>query len=312
MNEFYMAPMEGITTAVFRRAYHKIFPPADKYFTPFFVPHEKKGFSAREWEELNPEANAGMYVIPQVMTCQADDLIRTAKTLKEYGYREMNLNLGCPSKTVVTKGRGSGFLADPGKLDRFFDAFFEKAEMELSVKTRLGLESPLEFEDILAVYEKYPLKELIIHPRVQTDYYRNKPNLDTFSEAVGDRRHPICYNGDLFCVSDVRMFEQKFPQVKRIMLGRGLLYHPDLIAQLHGEAPGDWNRMKEFHDDLLEGYCRLFSGDRNVLFKMKEFWSYFAVNFADEKKLWKKIRKCEKLSAYEGIVEDAFRQKKTE
>ena len=148
----------------------------DKYFTPFIVPHTQKGMSEREWSELNPENNAGMYVVPRILTNNAADFVKTAKMLSEYGYPEVNLNLGCPSKTVVSKGRGSGFLDDSVKLDLFFDEVFQKTgvnDIKVSVKTRIGLESPLEFEDILKVYEKYPLEELIIHPRLQIDYYKN-------------------------------------------------------------------------------------------------------------------------------------------
>lgn len=304
--KFYMAPMEGVTTHVFREAYHSLFRPADKYFTPFLVPHINKTFSEKEWQELNPENNKGMVTVPQILTCQADDFVRTAKHLKEYGYREVNLNLGCPSKTVVTKGRGSGFLEDPRKLDRFFDEVFEKLDMEVSVKTRLGLESPLEFEDILAVYEKYPLKELIIHPRVQTDYYKNHPNLDIFGEALASSRHSICYNGDLFSKKDFESFQQRFPQVEMIMLGRGIVAHPDLINELCAMEHGKTEQLQLFHQRLLEGYCRTLSGDRNILFKMKEFWSYFVKNFSDEKKVWKKIKKCERLSVYEAIVDEIF------
>ena len=273
--KFYMAPMEGVTTHVFREAYHSLFRPADKYFTPFLVPHINKTFSEKEWQELNPENNKGMVTVPQILTCQADDFVRTAKHLKEYGYREVNLNLGCPSKTVVTKGRGSGFLEDPRKLDRFFDEVFEKLDMEVSVKTRLGLESPLEFEDI-------------------------------FGEALASSRHSICYNGDLFSKKDFESFQERFPQVEMVMLGRGIVAHPDLINELCAMEHGKTEQLQLFHQRLLEGYCRTLSGDRNILFKMKEFWSYFVKNFSDEKKVWKKIKKCERLSVYEAIVDEIF------
>lgn len=334
--KYYLAPMEGVTTYVFRNAYHNTFYPADKYFTPFLVPHVNKKFSEKEWNELNPENNREMYVVPQILTCQAEDFVRTAKVLREYGYQEVNLNLGCPSKTVVSKGRGSGFLENPRKLDAFFAEVFEKLDMDVSVKTRIGLESPLEFEDILAVYEKYPVKELIIHPRVQTDYYKNHPNLEVFRKAVETSRHSICYNGDLFSEEDVGQFSQKFPKVEKLMLGRGVVAYPDLLQRLQsgdeergnmctglqaseadqknryaGAQSGGENRkelLQKFHQELLDGYCAIQFGERNVLFKMKEFWSYFVKNFEDEKKLWKKIKKCEKLSVYESIVADAFAQ----
>ena len=341
--KYYLAPMEGITTYVFRHAYHKVYRPMDKYFTPFIVPHTQKGMSAHEWSELNPENNAGMHVVPQVLTNNAADFVKTAKMLYDYGNTVVNLNLGCPSKTVVSKGRGSGFLDDPGVLDRFFDDVFMKIDKKVSVKTRIGLESPLEFEDILKVYEKYPLSELIIHPRLQTDYYKNTPNWEVFQEAVDHSHHKLCYNGDIFSVEDYRRFMERFPQIDCIMLGRGIVAYPDLVEQIERECAIEvdraglnilenvskmdvglstcvddnmradkaddaekYRKLRMFHDLLLEGYKESMSGDRNVLFKMKEFWSYCQHNFPEQPKLWKKIKKCEKLVVYDSLIEEVF------
>lgn len=320
---YYLAPMEGITTYVFRHAYHKNYRPMDKYFTPFIVPHKHKGMSEREWGELNPEHNAGMYVVPQILTNDAEDFIKTARMLYGYGYREVNLNLGCPSKTVVSKGRGSGFLDDPNQLDRFFDRVFSSLDgsgkEKVSVKTRIGLESPLEFEDLLKVYEKYPLEELIIHPRLQTDYYKNTPNWEIFKEAENNSHHTLCYNGDIFSVEDFFRFKEAFPQIDRVMLGRGVVAYPDLVEQIeHADDELDdrkniphtdrnkYQKLKQFHDDMLESYIQIMSGDRNVLFKMKEFWSYCRHNFPDQPKLWKKVKKCEKLDVYKGLIDEIF------
>lgn len=317
--KYYLAPMEGVTTYVFRRAYHNTFRPMDKYFTPFIVPHTKKNMADKEWAELNPKHNQGMSVVPQILTNNADDFVRTAKLLYSYGYKEVNLNLGCPSKTVVTKGRGSGFLEDPVKLDRFFERVFEKFDgsvEKVSVKTRIGLDSPLEFEDLLAVYEKYPLSELIIHPRLQSDYYKNTPNWDIFAEAEKSSKHALCYNGDLFSVEDYVRFSERFPQIDAVMLGRGIVAYPDLVEQIEWKNSqntcqnGTWNRdykkLRKFHDEVLAGYEPIMFGEKNLLYRMKEFWSYFQHNFPDNPKLWKKIKKCEKMAVYHSIVDEVF------
>ena len=177
---YYLAPMEGITNWVFRSAYHSCFRQMDKYFTPFLVPHVNKDFNTKEKNEIVPEHNQGQKLVPQILTKNAEDFVRTANILKEYGYQEVNLNLGCPSGTVVSKGRGAGFLEDPEELDRFFDAVFSELGMKISVKTRIGLHKPEEFEDLLEVYNRYPLEELIIHPRVRHDFYNNHPNMEVF------------------------------------------------------------------------------------------------------------------------------------
>lgn len=307
--KYYLAPMEGVTTYIFRRAYHNTFREMDKYFTPFLVPHTQKKMAEKEWAELNPEHNEGMYVVPQILTNNAEDFVRTAKMLFSYGYEEVNLNLGCPSKTVVSKGRGSGFLEDPAKLDRFFAEVFEQldsAKEKVSVKTRIGLDSPLEFEDLLAVYEKYPLEELIIHPRLQRDYYKNTPNWDVFEEAVQKSEHIICYNGDIFSKADYERFIKRFPQVERLMLGRGIVEYPDLLEQLEGSNSHDDKKLRKFHDEVFAGYKKIMYGDKNLLYRMKEFWSYFQHNFPEDPKLWKKIKKCEKLEVYHNLVNDVF------
>ena len=176
MNRYYLAPLEGITTYIFRNAYHRYFYPMDKYFTPFLVPHSKKGFSAKEKREILPENNEGLYLVPQIMSNHADECLKTIEKLRVYGYKEVNLNMGCPSKTVVSKGRGAGFLAFPEELDYFLDEVFERisnTDVKLSIKTRLGRDEPEEFFRILEIYNQYPLEELIIHPRVQKDFYKN-------------------------------------------------------------------------------------------------------------------------------------------
>ncbi len=308
--KYYLAPLEGITTYIFRKAYHKVYRPMDKYFTPFIVPHTHKGMSTREWSELNPENNKDMNVVPQILTNHVDDFVKTANMLFDYGYKEVNLNLGCPSKTVVSKRRGSGFLQEPKLLDEFFDQVFEqlKGDGQVSVKTRVGMENYQEFEDILKVYEKYPLSELIIHPRLQIDYYKNKPNWDCFQEAIDYSSHKLCYNGDIFYKEDFEKFCERFPQIDCVMLGRGVIAFPDLVEQLEGisEDNKKYKKLRQFHDELIIGYRDYMPDDKNILFKMKEFWSYCQHNFPEDPKLWKKIKKCEKMTIYNDLIDRAF------
>lgn len=170
--KFYMAPLEGITGYVFRNAHYEYFHPADKYFTPFITPGLNSSLKSKALKDVLPENNHGPFIVPQILTNRADEFIYTEKQLGEMGYTEINLNLGCPSGTVVAKGRGSGFLAFRDKLDAFLDEIYSTAEMKISIKTRLGKESAEEFEALLDIYNQYPLEELIIHPRTREDYYR--------------------------------------------------------------------------------------------------------------------------------------------
>ncbi|HJD04167.1 MAG TPA: tRNA-dihydrouridine synthase family protein [Candidatus Mediterraneibacter caccogallinarum] len=302
----YLAPLEGITGWICRNAIKECFGGFDKYFVPFIKPNQKGHFSSREKKDVMPEHNIGMYTVPQILTNNVEDFLRTAEKLREYGYEEVNLNLGCPSRTVVTKGRGAGFLADPDRLDAFLDAVFSQCRLRISVKTRLGMENAEEFAELLEIYNKYPMEELIIHPRVQKDFYKNTPNLEAFAAAFENSRNPVCYNGDIFSVEDYQRFRERFPAAECIMTGRGVLADPALGRELKGGGRAEKEELRRYHDLLYAGYCEEMSGDRTILYKMKEMWSYMAPMFTNYKKYAKKIKKCEKCAVYEEVAEELF------
>ncbi|MCH1981601.1 tRNA-dihydrouridine synthase family protein [Ruminococcus sp. OA3] len=304
--KFYLAPMEGLTTYIYRTAYHRYFHPMDKYFTPFIVPHINKDFNSREKNEILPEHNRGQNLIPQILTNNAADFLRTANALRKFGYEEVNLNLGCPSKTVVSKGRGSGFLAKTQELDQFLDTIFSETDINVSIKTRIGKDSSEEFYELITIFNKYPLTELIVHPRTQQDFYKNKPNLDIFADTLKLCRHHICYNGHILTREDYINFVERFPSVDTLMVGRGILGNPGLLNDILKQKPVDIDTLRMFHDELYANYQGIFSGDRNVLFKMKELWSYMIQLFPESEKYAKKIRKSERLWQYERAVSDLF------
>ena len=304
--KLYLAPLEGITGWIYRNAVYECFGGFDKYFIPFINPNQMGHFSSREKKDILPEHNKGMHAVPQILTNRAEDFIRTAEKLEELGYDEINLNLGCPSRTVVTKGRGSGFLAYPDRLDAFLEEIFENCRIKISVKTRIGVENPEEFPRILEIYNRYPMEELIIHPRLQRDFYKNQPNMEMFSYAAEESRNVLCYNGDIFTVEDFDRFEERFPEVDRVMTGRGVLADPALGRKICGGAGADKEELRKFHDILYRAYCQEMSGDRTILYKMKEMWSYMAPLFTNYKKYAKKIKKSEKCAMYEDVIREFF------
>ena len=304
--KIYLAPLEGITGWIYRGALRECFGGFDKYFVPFIRPNQKGHLSSREKNDISPANNQGAYTVPQILTNNAEDFLRTAEKLEEYGYSEVNLNLGCPSKTVVTKGRGAGFLAYPERLETFLDTVFGECRIKISVKTRIGIEDGGEFKDLLQMFNSYPMEELIIHPRVQKDFYKNVPNLEVFAEALSESRNPVCYNGDLFSAEDYHRFYEMFPDVECIMLGRGVLSNPALAREIRGGKSADLTELRRFHDLVYAGYCREMSGDRTILYKMKEMWSYMAPLLEDHKKYGKKIKKCEKCAVYEDVIDEFF------
>lgn len=305
--KYYFAPMEGITGYVFRNAYHNYFPDMDKYFAAFISPNGERKMNSKEINDILPDHNTGMYLVPQILTNNPQAFIKTAKELGEYGYQEINFNLGCPSPTVVTKKKGSGFLAFPEELDRFLDTVFrELKDLKLSLKTRIGIEEPEEFFRLLEIYNQYPLEELIIHPRLQQDFYNNHPNLEIFAMALKSSKHKICYNGDLFTAADCRNFEQKFPQVETVMIGRGILRNPGILREIQTGERIDKERLRGFHDQILSNYKEVLFGDKTVLFKMKEIWAQLNTLFTNPEKYWKKIKKAQKLTDYEIAVNRLF------
>ena len=304
--KFYLAPMEGITGYIYRNAYAKFFNNIDKYFTPFIVPNQSTSLKTKELRDLLPENNGDLYIVPQILTNDAEGFISTAEKLKQLGYNEINLNLGCPAGTVVSKSRGSGFLAKREELDRFLDEIYKINNMKISIKTRLGKDSADEFYELLKIYNKYPLEELIIHPRTREDFYGNKPNLEVFKDALTISKSPICYNGDIFTVSDYNNITENFKDIDKVMLGRGLLANPALLCEIKGNIYIDKKTLRAFHDEIFNNYKELFNEDKNAMYRMKELWGYMIHIFSDNKKYYKKIKKAQKVSDYNSAVASLF------
>lgn len=298
-----MAPMEGLTTYIYRSTYEKYYGGIDQYYTPFLA---SMHLSNKEKNEVLPEHNKGMKLIPQILSNHADEFIEITKALKDYGYTRVNLNLGCPSGTVVSKHRGAGFLDVPDELDRFLQEIYEKCELEISIKTRLGISEEYEWEDILKVYEKYPIAELIVHTRLQRDFYRHptRPQMYAAAKRLGV---PLCYNGDITDRESQQTILAVDPAIDRIMLGRGLIADPELPERLRGHAPRDMGRLRDFMEELCERYrSEMGGGDRNTLYKMKEIWVYMGENFVDGRKYVKAIKKANRIFEYESAMNALF------
>lgn len=306
--KLYAAPMEGVTGYIYRNAHHDCFRGIDKYFSPFIVTSQKGVMKNGDLRDILPENNRNLTLVPQILSNDAKDFLVTAEQIKELGYPVVNLNLGCPSKTVVTKRKGAGFLAELDQLDAFLEEVFSKAELAISVKARLGVEEPEEFYDLIRIFNRYPLEELILHPRIQQDYYKNAPRLKLYGEALALSRNPVCYNGNIFTLKDYRRLLERFPKTDAVMLGRGITANPCLAQEILSQPALEKSQLKEFHDHIYADYREILYGDRNVLFKMKQLWEYMIVMFTSPERYKKKIRKAERLGAYEDAVNRLFEE----
>ncbi len=307
---FYFAPLQGVTGHIFRNVYHDFFPHSiSKYFSPFIAANQSKSMKTKELNDILPENNQQIVLVPQLLTSNAENFTHTANKIKLLGYGEVNLNLGCPSGTVVSKYRGSGFLAKREELNLFLEEIFAHATTKISIKTRIGKDAPEEFYKLIEIFNQYPIEELIIHPRLQKDFYNNKPNLQVFEDALTLSKNPVCYNGDIFTVPDYNALRTKFPSVETYMLGRGLLRNPGLISEILQGTGVEKSLLKDFHDKIYTAYQKELYGEKNVLYKMKEIWFNLISSFADSEKYFKKIKKCERLSDYEAVISALFNER---
>lgn len=300
-----LAPMEGITGYVFRRVHAECFGALDRYYTPFLPPPRVGStFGGKNFKEIDPANNEGLNVVPQLLTKNADEFVWAAQLLAEMGYTEVNLNLGCPSGTVVAKGRGSGLLRDPDALEAFLRDICERSPLPVSVKTRLGLEDDGEYARILAVYCRLPLAELIVHPRVQKDRYQGSPRWEPYGATLAAAPFPVAYNGDVFDTADRDELLAAFPATRHVMLGRGLLANPALARMMAGGLPATREELERFHDALFHAYEEVIGG--NAVFRMKEWWFYAKCAFADPLAVHRAVRKVRRAGEYEDAVRTIF------
>lgn len=304
--KLYLAPLEGITGYIYRNALAAVFEQPDKFFAPFIGTSQNKKFSNKEVRDINPENNKINILIPQLMTKQTDQALSAMSKLKDYGYTEVNINAGCPSGTVVSKGRGSGLLKNLEDLDILLDKMVNESGMEISVKTRIGMYEPEEFYEILEIYNKYNLKELIIHPRVREEFYNNTPNLEVFEYAYKNSKNKLCYNGDVNSVDDYNKITKRFPNIDSVMIGLGAITNPNIFSEIRGGERVTKEKLYRFNEIIYNDYKEVMSGDRNLLFKMKEAWRYMSPLFENYEKNWKRIKKANDLKHFNSAIEEMF------
>ena len=295
---YYFAPMEGLTDSIYRSLHHRYFPGIDCYYMPFYTPSIHKALTKKEQRELPPAGEVP--AIPQLLTRNAEDFLWAAQLCRDLGYTQVDLNLGCPSGTVVSKGRGAGMLADPEALDNFLREIFSRTPIAVSVKTRLGLEQASEFPALMEIYNQYPIRLLTVHPRLRSDFYKHPVRMEGFTYALSHSRNPLCYNGNLNSLQDIRKFSEAFPEIDSVMLGRGLIGDPGM---LRGTTP---DTLELFSEELLDAYTEAFGSARNAMFRLKENWRYLLLHFEGSEKLGKRLKKTTDVQEFRQITHEIF------
>ena len=264
------APLDGITKVVFRQVYHRMFGGADRYFIPFFSPTDQHILTKRDQRELDPAANAGLPVVPQVMTCRAPDFLWAAEIVADMGYTEVNL--------------------------------------PVSIKTRLGGKAPEEVERLRDIYNRYPIACLTIHPRVQKQFYKGTVHRDWFAWAAERSRNPLCYNGDLVTVEDCTVFAVDFPAIDAVMIGRGAIADPALLRKLRGGVPTTRQELQTFTRTLYQSYQDFYGQVGPAAQRMKEVWFFLIHLFEGGERHDKKMRRLRTPGEYEAVEASIFQE----
>ncbi len=308
----YLAPLEEVTGFIFRNALCEIFGGVDKYFTPFVMPTQKKILRTREKRDISPENNRVPVLIPQILTSKSEEFLDTVAYMYELGYREINLNVGCPSATVTRKGKGSGLLSDTDNLNRFLYEIFEGIDklafsehVDISIKTRIGIEDENEFLELLKVFNEYQLSELIIHARLQTDFYKGKVRSDAYECAIANSKNPTVFNGDVVDTASYEDLYEAYPDTIPVMIGRGAITNPGIFRELKTGKKATLEEIKAFHDRILQEYVEIL-GEKDALFKMKEVWYYLGLKYNSNLSALKTIKKTKNLAEFQSAANNCL------
>ena len=290
----YFAPLEGITTYTYRNTHAEVFGGCDAYFAPFITPSDNEKLSLKCLRDIVPDANKVNLKV-QVLTNRVDSFLKFEDKIRGLGYDSVNINLGCPSGTVVKKNRGSGFLREPEALDAFLDGVFSESRLKISVKTRTGFASGAEMDGLMEIYNKYPMTSLIIHPRARADFYNGEPDMAVFTKAYAVSKNKVCFNGNVFSAEEYRSVAAEFPDLDGVMFGRGATANPAIFREIKGGKPLETQELAEFTDILAERYLKVLGSEVYTLHKLKEIWMYMMWNYPQEKKILKAVKKSNRL-----------------
>ena len=305
-----LAPLQGMTDRIYRNLFPLYFHGVDLAIAPFISASKKMKPDNNLLRDFSPDRNTGIPTIPQIMGSQPDDFTMIANRLHDMGYGTINWNLGCPFRMVVKKGRGAGMLCYPDRVESFLEKAMPGLKPKLSIKLRIGLKYPDDALELIPIFNRYPLTELIIHPRTGVQMYEGDVDLDMFEQCLHLSKHRVVYNGDINSLEKLEKLADRFGTVNRWMIGRGLIGNPFLAEKIkfHTEKPypEKVKIMRAFHDHLFAEYSAMLSGPAHITNKMKEIWTYMAGFSENGEKIRKQINKTHHRDHYVDVVNHVF------
>ena len=308
----YLAPVQGITDRIYRNLFPVYFKGVDMAIAPFISSVKKMKPENNLLREFYPDRNTGIPTIPQIMSSNPDDFTKLANALYNIGCGTVNWNLGCPFRMVVKKGRGAGLLCYPARVESFLEKTMPAIKPKLSIKLRIGLKYPDEVLQLIPIFNRFELAELIIHPRTGEQMYEGEVDLDIFEQCLGLSKHRVVYNGDIDSFEKLEMLSKRFGSVKRWMIGRGLIGNPFLAEKIKFHTEKSYHEkikiIRAFHDNLFDEYSKILSGPSHITNKMKEIWTYMGSFFENGEKIRKKINKTHHRDNYVDIVNKVFNE----
>ena len=310
-----LAPFQGITDVVYRNMFMKHFGGIDKYYTPFFTGIQKDNSKSLRSDEIDPRFNDVNIIVPQILSNNAEEIIRFANQCKSMGYPEFNLNMGCPFPRVANKTRGCGLMADPNRTIAMLEEIYNNINgIKFSIKCRLGYYNPDEIFKFIETFNSLPFSEIIIHPRIGKQMYTGEASLEKFKELIPLINKPLIYNGDIYTVEKYKsVVENISTNNNHTMLGRGLLTNPFLAEDIKQINDNQKDRQTRLHNFVVSLYVERLhhaGGSPKIIGSMKELWKYMMNIFDDPQNVWRNVKKVNHLDEYENSVEKIFNEYK--
>jgi len=302
-----LAPIQGITDYHFRNTFQRFFDGVDVFYSPYLRLDNNKQLLKSKVKDIHPENNVGVHLVPQIMSNNAHDFLYLSNYLADLGYKMVNWNLGCPFPMVTNRELGSGLLPHYNKINDILEKVIPVIKTGVSVKMRIGLDNTDDIFNILPILNKFPITEIIIHPRTGKQMYKGEIHTDVFEKSLSLSNHSISYNGDINTLGDYIKLNSRFKTVNSFMIGRGLVANPFLAEQIKqldkNPSKSKIERFKEFHHALTDEYLKTLSGPSHLINRMAAFWEYFAQSFSNSHKVYKRIKKATSIDKYWAAVE---------